>query len=185
MITDEIGGGGGGAGISGSALANLLTGYATQDWVGENYISIEFFSRLFQAHGTENGVQTDIDPNDMDSTITSIESMFGFWTDYYLSALGNGGGLGSTLYLSTLADVLISSPANNQVLTYNATLGKWVNANAQAGVTQLSALSDVNLNTLVGNQILIYDSVTNKWINSNLKTINGYSMLGSGDIQVG
>ena len=185
MITDEIGGGGGGAGISGSALANLLTGYATQDWVGENYISIEFFSRLFQAHGTENGVQTDIDPNDMDSTITSIESMFGFWTDYYLSALGNGGGLGSTLYLSTLADVLISSPANNQVLTYNSTLSKWVNANAQAGVTQLSDLSDVTITNVQTNQVLIYDYSSSKWVNSSVKTINGYSIFGTGNIDSG
>lgn len=185
MITDEIGGGGGGAGISGSALANLLTGYATQDWVGENYISIEFFSRLFQAHGTENGVQTDIDPNDMDSTITSIESMFGFWTDYYLSALGNGGGLGSTLYLSTLADVLISSPANNQVLTYNATTGKWVNANAQAGAADLANLTDVTLTSLANEQFLKYDSSTQKWINTAMKTINGQSLIGSGDISVG
>ena len=183
MITDEIGGGGGGAGISGSALANLLTGYATQDWVGENYISIEFFSRLFQAHGTENGQQTDIDPNDMDSTITSIESMFGFWTDYYLSALGNGGGLGSTLYLSTLADVLISSPANNQVLTYNATIGKWVNANAQAGITDLASLTDVTLTSPAYGDVLLYDGT--KWINSALKTINSQSLIGSGDISVG
>ena len=180
MITDEIGGGGGGAGISGSALANLLTGYATQDWVGENYISIEFFSRLFQAHGTENGVQTDIDPNDMDSTITSIESMFGFWTDYYLSALGNGGGLGSTLYLSTLADVLISSPANNQVLTYNSTIGKWVNANAQAGVTDLASLTDVTLTSPAVNEALIYNGTS--WVNTTLKTVNGYSLIGSGNI---
>ena len=182
MITDEIGGGGGGAGISGSALANLLTGYATQDWVGENYISIEFFSRLFQAHGTENGQQTDIDPNDMDSTITSIEAMFGFWTDYYLSALGSGGGLGSTLYLSTLADVLISSPANNQVLTYNATTGKWVNANATGGASALSDLTDVTLSSPVANQALLYNGT--QWENSYLKTINGQSIIGYGDISI-
>lgn len=185
MITDEIGGGGGGAGISGSALANLLTGYATQDWVGENYISIEFFSRLFQAHGTENGQQTDIDPNDMDSTITSIEALFGFWTDYYLSALGNGGGLGSTLYLSTLADVLISSPANNQVLTYNATIGKWVNANAQAGASALGNLTDVTITSPSANQVLLYDGTNSVWVNSALKTINGQTIYGSGDISVG
>ena len=180
MITDEIGGGGGGAGISGSALANLLTGYATQDWVGENYISIEFFSRLFQAHGTENGQQTNIDPNDMDSTITSIESMFGFWTDYYLSALGNGGGLGSTLYLASLADIALSNPSDNQVLTYNATMGKWVNANAQAGVTDLASLTDVVLTTPSANQVLIYNGTS--WVNTTLKTVNGYILIGSGDI---
>ena len=162
MITDEIGGGGGGAGISGSALANLLTGYATQDWVGENYISIEFFSRLFQAHGTNNGQQTDIAPNDMDSTITSIEAMFGFWTDYYLSALGNGGGLGSTLYLSTLADVLISSPANNQVLTYNATTGKWVNANGGGG-----DYLPLKGGTLTGSTTEYYENVLNVVSNKN------------------
>ena len=171
-------GGGGG----GDFDPTVLNGYATELWVDENYISIEFFSRLFQAHGTESGQQTDIDPNDMDSTITSIESMFGFWTDYYLSALGNGGGLGSTLYLSTLADVLISSPANNQVLTYNSTIGKWVNANAQAGVTQLSALSDVLLTNPMTDQVLIYDYSSSKWINSSLKTINGYSIIGTGNI---
>ena len=174
-------GGGGG----GDFDPTVLNGYATELWVDENYISIEFFSRLFQAHGTENGVQTDIDPNDTTSTITSIESMFGFWTDYYLSALGNGGGLGSTIYLSTLADVLISSPSNNQVLTYNATIGKWVNANAQAGVTQLSALSDVTIGTLANMQALIYNSITAKWENTALKTINGQSLVGSGDISVG
>ena len=182
MITDEIGGGGGGAGISGSALANLLTGYATQDWVGENYISIEFFSRLFQAHGTENNQQTDITPNDMDSTITSIEALFGFWTDLYISALGNGGSIGSSIYLSTLADVQLSSPATGQVLTYNATTGKWVNTNAQAGVTQLSALSDVTLTSPQTNQVLIYDYANSCWVNRTLKTVNGYSLIGSGNI---
>ena len=185
MITDMVGGGGGGAGISGSALANLLTGYATQDWVGENYISIEFFSRLFQAHGTENGQQTDITPNDMDSTITSIEALFGFWTDLYISALGNGGSIGSSIYLSTLADVQLSSPATGQVLTYNASTGKWVNANPQGGVTDLASLTDVTLTSLQNGQTLLYNSTTSKWYNSALKTINGQSLLGSGDISVG
>ena len=172
-------GGGGG----GDFDPTVLNGYATELWVDENYISIEFFSRLFQAHGTENGVQTDIDPNDMDSTITSIEAMMGFWTDYYLSALGNGGGLGSTLYLSSLADVLISSPANNQVLTYNSSTGKWVNANPKGGVTDLASLTDVTLSTPAYGDILLYDGT--KWINSALKTINSQSLIGSGDISVG
>ena len=180
MITDMVGGGGGGAGISGSALANLLTGYATQDWVGENYISIEFFSRLFQAHGTENGQQTDITPNDMDSTITSIEALFGFWTDLYVSALGNGGSIGSSIYLSTLADVQLSSPATGQVLTYNASTGMWVNANPQGGVTDLASLTDVTLTSLQANQVLVYNG--NTWINSSVKTINGNSIFGTGDI---
>ena len=86
---------------------------ATQAWVGNNYLSktdasntylsktdasntylsIAFFNRLFQAH---NG-NADVNANDMSSTIDSIEAMFGFWTEQYISALGqnsSGGGGG-------------------------------------------------------------------------------------------
>ena len=161
------------------------TGYATETWVNQNYISIAFFSRLFQAHGTENNQQTDIDPNDTDSTITSIEAMFGFWTDQYLSALGNSGGGSVSLTLANMGDVSINNLADGQVLTYNATTGKWVNANPQGGVTDLASLTDVTLTTPSANQVLLYDGTTSKWINSALKTINGQSIYGTGNIEVG
>ena len=124
---DEISNSGGG-GISPGAIEAALAGYAKEGWVNENYLSIEFFSRLFQAHGKDaNDQDVDVDPNDLDTTITSVESMFGFWTNYYISALGNGGDLGSAIYLSTLADVQLTSPSDGQALVYNATSGKWVN----------------------------------------------------------
>lgn len=171
--------------VTDSELETTLADYATETWVDQNYISIAFFSRLFQAHGTENNQQTDIDPNDMDSTITSIEAMFGFWTEQYLSALGNSGGGSVSLTLANMGDVQLSSPADGQVLTYNATIGKWVNANPQGGVTDLASLTDVTLTTPSANQVLLYDNTTSKWINSGLKTINGESIYGTGNITVG
>ena len=178
--------GGGGGGVSSSPLAGMLIGYATETWVDEHYISIDFFSRLFQAHGTENGSEIDVLPNDMDTTITSVESMFGFWTNLYISALGSNGAAPAGISLGMLTDVVISgTPSAGQVLTFDAVTQKWVNANAQAGVTALANLTDVLITSPQTNQVLIYDANTQKWVNSSLKTINGQSLLGSGDISVG
>lgn len=116
--------------INASHLSAALQGFATQEWVGQNYVSIGFFSRLFQAHGTENNQQTDIDPNDMDSTITSIEAMFGFWTEQYLNALGSSGGGSVSLTLANMGDVTLNNLDDGQILVYDAIEGKWVNTSA-------------------------------------------------------
>lgn len=77
------------------------------DTVRRNFVSIEFFKRLFQAHdSTDSNNILNIDPNDMDSTITDIQFNFGAWSNYYLSALGQnstgGGGGGGGLDWSAL-----------------------------------------------------------------------------------
>ncbi len=46
--------------------------------------------------------------------------------------------------LSDLDDVVITSPANNQVLKYNATTGKWANANESGGGGGASDADDVS-----------------------------------------
>jgi hypothetical protein len=176
--------GGGGGGVSSSQLAGMLIGYATETWVDEHYISIDFFSRLFQAHGTENGSEIDVMPNDLETTITSVESMFGFWTNLYISALGSNGAAPAGISLGMLTDVTISgTPSAGQVLTFDAVSGMWVNGNG--GASSLTTLTDVTLTSLASGQTLLYDSTTSKWYNSALKTINGQSLLGSGDISVG
>lgn len=175
--------GGGGGGVSSSQLAGMLIGYATETWVDEHYISIDFFSRLFQAHGTDNGSEIDVIPNDMETTITSVESMFGFWTNLYISALGSNGAAPAGISLGMLTDVNISgTPSADQVLTFDAATQKWVNSNAQAGATALANLTDVQITSPQTNQVLIYDYTTSKWLNSQLKTVNGYSLIGSGNI---
>ena len=71
-----------------------LTGYATESWVNENYLSIGFFSSLFKAYDSAS-TPNEIVPNGGDtSAITNIKAMFGFWTEQYLSALGQGSGGG-------------------------------------------------------------------------------------------
>jgi hypothetical protein len=63
---------------------------ATQEWVGNNYISISFFETLFNAL---NSSGNKVDANTT-SGIASIKAMFGFWTEQYISARGRGAGGG-------------------------------------------------------------------------------------------
>ena len=111
---------------------------ATQTWVGQNYVSIAFFSRLFQAYNGSGSGASAVNPNDTTSTITSIKAMFGFWTDFYISALGNGGSASSAIYLSQLGDVNVAGVQNGQVLTYNSSQAKWVAGSPGGGGTVTS-----------------------------------------------
>lgn len=154
-------------------------GFATQTWVTSNFITIAYFDRLFRAY---NG-STLVSHNDTTTTIDNIKAMFGFWTDFYLSALGTGGVSSVSISLSQLADVNVAGVTNGQVLSYNSTNAEWVPTTI-SNVTSLSALSDVQLTAPSINQVMTYNSITGKWENSDLKTVNGQSIIGTGDIPV-
>ena len=127
MVGQVAGGGGGGGSVD-------LSGYATQAWVEQNYISKKFFSSLLKIY---NGTDTDtneIKPNaelPANKTNVNIKAMFGFWTQQYLSSLGkngsSGGGGGSST-LAGLLDVELNNPQDGQVLVYRNY--KWVNEDA-------------------------------------------------------
>ena len=78
--------------INADAISIKNKPVATEKWVGDNYISIAFFERLFTMHGDGSAL---VHPNDMDSIIASIEAMFGFWTEQYISSLGHNPNSGS------------------------------------------------------------------------------------------
>ena len=151
----------GGSASGGSLDISILGGYATQSWVGENYVSISYFNRLFQAF---NG-STAVNPNDLTTAITNIKAMVDFWSAGAVSALGYGsGGSGGASALSDLVDVALTTPiSNGQVLVYNSTSGKWENGNG--GASALSSLTDVALTTPTDGQVLVYNSTSGKWEN--------------------
>ena len=165
-ISRSGGGGGGGGGTD-------LTGYATQLWVNDNYLSIDFFSSLFKAYGpaeTQGDPDVEIVPNDTESTISNIKAMFGFWTEQYISALGQGsGGGGGATALIDLVDVAISNPTDGQALVYNANTGKWVNSSIQGGSTAWSDITN-KPTTITGYGI------------TDAKIVNGTITLGSNSI---
>lgn len=121
-VRQSSGGGGGGGG-------------ASQFWVEDNYISKLFFNRLFTVLDEDGNA---IEPNDTETTIESIQSMFGFWSELYISALGQGSGGSAAITLGMLEDVQLTSPQNGQVLKFNGT--KWVNGDGGGGGTDMQTV---------------------------------------------
>ena len=98
--------------VTNTSLATTLASYATKEWVDDNYLSLSFFNALFEARTAEGEAVT---PNDGDtSTIESIKAMFGFWTDQYVSALGQSpdGGSGSGSSRITPVDIDLLTPSS-------------------------------------------------------------------------
>lgn len=134
---------------------------ATQEWTNLNYVSIAFFSRLFQAY---NG-NTAVNPNDTTTAIDSIKAMFGFWTNFYISALGTGGASTLGLRLSQLDDVNVAGVTAGQVLTYSVDPttqeGKWVPSTPSSGVdmaTVWAAMAAVDTSKKIDNSHLKLDT---------------------------
>ena len=127
--------------LRGDKGVNILTGstyalswngntLATQAWVGERYLSIDFFSSLFKAY-TNEGVE--VTPNNGNvSTIENIKAMFGFWTEQYVSALGKNsdgsGGLNALLKglnESTIGSVAPTTAQIGKCLVWTANGWAW------------------------------------------------------------
>ena len=134
-----------GAGMSEQDINAILANYGTKEWVDENYLSIEWFNSLFNAVDS-NG--DPILPNDGNtSNIDSIKAMFGFWTEQYISALGQGndgggGGAGDVTW-ALLADSNDTRPiALSHLTTALATYAtqSWVQSQGYATLAQFNAL---------------------------------------------
>ena len=172
MVGQVAGGGGGGGSVD-------LSGYATQAWVEQNYISKKFFSSLLKIY---NGTDTDtneIKPNaelPTNKTNVNIKAMFGFWTQQYLSSLGKnsssgGGGGGGATYIGDLQDVIISNPQSGQVLVYRS--GNWVNEDApQSGGGTVTSIA---LNMPTG--FLVAGSPIKTRGTFEVSFVQGYSLL--------
>ena len=119
MVEDRVGGGGGAGGGGGISIDDIQgMGFATEQWVNEKYLSIDFFNRLFKAYDSA-ATPNQVLPNDLESTITNIKAMFGFWTEQFVSALGYspGGGGGGGADLNALLDSINSSNIGDIVPT--------------------------------------------------------------------
>ena len=131
-----------------------MAGYATQLWTDENYVGKDFFRSLFKAYDA-NG--NEVLPNDTTTTIDNIKAMFGFWTEFYISALGTGGQQSVGLRLAQLADVNVAGVTNGQVLTYNTASGKWIASTPQSGTDMATVWANLAAS---GNQQINYSHLS-------------------------
>lgn len=81
--------------ISGSGgSSGDLSNYYTKAEANTNFLSKNFFKKLFQAHYGSSDVNPENPTADSSIVVDSIEAMFGFWTEQYISALGQNGSSG-------------------------------------------------------------------------------------------
>ena len=149
-------------------------------------VDVEWFQRIFTIHGTErkrvinsydadgnpvyakdangnyiySGTSTkrDVKPNDMDHEITDTESMFGTWTEQFLSALGKGSGSGGSgtaleqplLTINTSNMGLPSAQQDGYTFVWDHTLNggnggfKWGKAGGSEDDILKSPLTEIN-----------------------------------------
>ena len=154
--------------VTSANLSTMLNDYATKAWAGQNFITVEWFDKLFQLYNGTEAEANKIAPNGalpIDQTQLNIEAMFGFWTKKYISSLGQGddGSAGSgdvtwELLASQATDGRFIHPSYlTQALAGYATQS-WVTSNF-ATITQVNALEFLNQVT-GGNGVL--KLITNK-----------------------
>lgn len=150
MFGDAGGSGaGGGGGMNIAQMEAMLSGYATEDWVDKNYLSIDFFSALFKAYDSNDNQVT---PNGGNTaTIDNIKAMFGFWTNQYISALGRnssgGGGGGDILTepLSTINSSALGTPTGqNKVIMWDGSAWGYATLTGNTGTVTSVGLAPVN-----------------------------------------
>lgn len=105
---------------------------ATREWTERTFVKIAWFDQIFQVFNNTTKISVN-GTIPSDTSKMNIKAMFGFWTDFYVSALGNGGQVGNAIYLSQLADVNVGVPTNGQALVWNSSTSKWVAGTPSSG----------------------------------------------------
>ena len=97
----------------------------------------------------------------------------------YFDGVSLEGGGASTL--EGLTDTSISTPSQDDILFYNSSSGKWVNAAINV-ILDLSDLSDVDTSGVADNHILTYHGSSGTWLSSATLTMAGDINMNSNDI---
>lgn len=110
---------------------------ATQNWVSQNFVTVEFFERLFRAYFGNNTVSTNAPSS---TQIDNIEARYSIWTGGDVSALGRGsggGGGGGVSLNEPLASINSAGLANHpsatgQTIVWNGST--WQYGSAGGGI---------------------------------------------------
>ena len=149
-----VGGGGGGTDLS---------GYATQLWVDENYLSKSFWSELFIVHTSTTTTVTDSEgeivsgPTTVTNTVLDPNVLPGT-TETTDEETGNK---------TTVVVAITSIEAKKGVWTNYFLSALGLNSSGGGGgSTSLAGLMDVNINNPTNGQVLKYNSTSEKWENA-------------------
>jgi len=96
----------------------------------------------------------------------------------YIGSETFGEGASSLTSINDIADVLVESPTNGQVLKYNSVTGKWINNTDSTTVANLSDIGNVTITSPTINQVLKFNG--SAWINgTDSTTVANLSDIGN------
>ena len=170
MITGRVAGSGVGGGNDFDP-----TGLASELWVEENYISKDFFNALFKVHGHDandtsaNPTDVEVEPNDTETPIDSIEALFGFWTEQFVSALGlnsssGGGGITLNEPLASINNASLGTPSNGQTLVYQNNRWQYGTGGGSGSVTSIIAGTGLSGGTITTSGTIAINSTYQTYI---------------------
>lgn len=167
MIVGRVAGSGGGGGSDFDP-----TGLASELWVEENYISKAFFNRIFEIYGPgEHSGDPDVqvEPNDTDTTISNIKALVGFWTEEYVSALGQnseqgGGGITLNEPLASINNASLGTPSNGQTLVYRNNQWTYGTGGGSGSVTSITAGTGLSGGTITTSGTIAISSTYQTYI---------------------
>lgn len=152
----------------GAAVASYPSDGSINDYAVLNFgemksrfITKDWFNKFFKVHYKNNGTDAVLDPNNdfpAEATDKNIEAIFSFWTNYAISALGQGvDGSHAIGSLGDLSDVELTSPAADQILKFDGT--HWVNAAAPQTyvlpTATTSALGGIKVSNALSSQVTL------------------------------
>lgn len=103
-----------------------------------------------------------------DAELTTTAGGYHLQINFPQDTTGGGSGGGATT-LDQLTDVTTSTPADGQVLTWNAATNQWIpvtptTGGSGGGPMALNDLTDVNAPAPADNQAITWDAATSQWI---------------------
>lgn len=151
---------------SGTSASN----YYTKAQIDDAFLSKAFFQKLFQAYNlnSTNNVNSPVNPvnptTDAGAVVNNLESIFGFWTREYISALGRnsnsgGGGIGTVTAIKTGNNSYLEPDVETGIIDMSSYFTKWNNI-ANNGVTNVGYSGKKLSKTINGNTTDIVSAST-------------------------
>ena len=152
--------GGGGASVAGGGGSDI-SGFASQGWVDENYLSKSFFSTLFIIHATQTVTVTDNQGQPVGEPVVTEITLAPNQLPGTTSVTDEQGNTTTTAIAITSIEATTNFYSDGGVSALGLSSG-----GGGGGATTLADLLDVNISNPTNGQVLTYNSTIGKWENA-------------------
>ena len=159
--------GGGGASAAGGGGSDM-SGFASQGWVDENYLSKSFFSTLFIIHATQTVTVTDNQGQPVGEPVVTEITLAPNQLPGTTSVTDEQGNTTTTVIALESIEATTNFYSDGGVSALGLSSG-----GGGGGASALTDLVDVAISSPTNGQVLMYNSSTGKWYNGNVQSGGG------------